>query len=205
MGPIDTDRGGRDQFATRQLQHNLQAACSGETEPGFPARRLATSRHAILTAAPTGDSLPAQSLPKKQRRVERTPSTHEQPAIAGPVRTARTARTAPPTRAAGFGAFGAFGMGLALLTGSIIACSTSFTPRTCATDADCGDNVCELSGGAPVCVAPSSRHVEHWDECAYHRSAARARHRHEARHHRRVGRAEQAGRRSRTPDRPQLS
>lgn len=36
------------------------------------------------------------------------------------------------------------------------SCSTTFKPRACATDADCGSNVCELSGGDPVCVLPSS-------------------------------------------------
>ena len=48
---------------------------------------------------------------------------------------------------------GASSLAVALL--GLAACSTTFTPQTCAVDTDCGDtHVCELREGAPVCVSP---------------------------------------------------
>ena len=38
----------------------------------------------------------------------------------------------------------------------LVGCSSSFTPRTCAVDGDCGDDlVCGLQDGAAVCLSPA--------------------------------------------------
>src|SRR5580693_2523449 len=35
------------------------------------------------------------------------------------------------------------------------SCSAQFNSKTCAVDSDCGDDVCELRDGNPVCVDPT--------------------------------------------------
>lgn len=38
----------------------------------------------------------------------------------------------------------------------LVGCSSTFTPSTCAVDADCGDDlVCGLQGGQAVCLSPA--------------------------------------------------
>jgi branched-chain amino acid transport system substrate-binding protein len=45
---------------------------------------------------------------------------------------------------------------MAVICLAIPSCSSTFTPRACATDESCGTNVCEERDGKPVCVDPAS-------------------------------------------------
>jgi ABC-type branched-subunit amino acid transport system substrate-binding protein len=44
----------------------------------------------------------------------------------------------------------------AMICAVVPSCSSTFNPRACATDGDCGSNACELRDGKPVCVDPTT-------------------------------------------------